>query len=88
MEDDFFPRNSLPFILDIKEGRIVDIKEDGPADVELRMNIAEFSSLMMGVDNANSYLKWGLMEISDVSYIKVINSLFQTDSKPMITKAF
>ncbi|UOR12824.1 GNAT family N-acetyltransferase [Halobacillus amylolyticus] len=88
IEDDLFPINSLPFILDIKGGRIVDIKEDGPADVELRMNIAVFSSLVMGVDNANSYLKWGLMEISDVSYIKVINSLFQTDSKPMITKAF
>lgn len=88
INDNFFPLNSSPFILYIINGEIVEVREEGPFDVELRMNVAEFSSMVMGVENAHFYLKWGLMEISDESYIKVVNSLFQTDSKPMIFKAF
>ncbi|UOQ42921.1 sterol carrier protein domain-containing protein [Halobacillus salinarum] len=88
INDDFFPLNSSTFILYITNGEIAEVREDGPFDVELRMDIAEFSSMVMGVENALTYLKWGLMEISDESYSKVINSLFQTESKPMIVKAF
>lgn len=88
INDNFYPVNSLPFILYIENGKIVQIKENGSFDVAIRMNIAEFSSMVMGVENAHSYLKWGLMEISDKSYIKVISSIFQSDSKPMVVKAF
>lgn len=88
IHDDFYPANSAPFILHIQNGKIVEILEHGPFDVKLSMNVAEFSSMVMGVESALSYFKWGLMEISDRDYLQVINALLNTGSKPVMAKAF
>ncbi|MFQ3544501.1 GNAT family N-acetyltransferase [Halobacillus rhizosphaerae] len=86
--DDFYPDHARPFILDIQEGKIENIREDGLFEVEVKMNIAEFSSLVMGVESVYTYLRWGLMEISNEKYKCVLQTLFHKDCKPMNTKAF
>ncbi|WP_162785143.1 GNAT family N-acetyltransferase [Bacillus sp. P14.5] len=86
--DSFYPSNSLPFIVAFENGKIVKIEEKGSYEVEIKMDIAEFSSWVMGVKNAHFFLRWGLMEISDERYSSVINCLFQTDRKPVVAKGF
>ncbi|MGF2616290.1 GNAT family N-acetyltransferase [Rossellomorea vietnamensis] len=88
INDDFYPSNSMSFIVAFEKGKIVEVNEKGSYDVEIKMNIAEFSSMVMGVENAHFFLRLGLMEISDSGYRKIINSLFQMDSKPVVVKAF
>ncbi|TYR74474.1 GNAT family N-acetyltransferase [Rossellomorea vietnamensis] len=88
IHDEFYHSNSLPFIVTFENGKIAEVKEKGSYDVEIKMDIAEFSSMVMGVENAYFFLRWGLMDISNESYSRVINSLFQTDQKPVMVKAF
>ena len=75
------------YIVSFEEGRakMADTEE---FDVEISMNIANFSSMFMGAVDFKSLLGYGLAKISDNSYVEAVEMAFKTDRSPMCTKFF
>ncbi|MFC4559801.1 enhanced intracellular survival protein Eis [Virgibacillus kekensis] len=86
--DEFFPQNSSAIIIDVVKGTLKEVRNEGIYDVELKINVSEFSSLVMGAVNLRTLQKWGLSELSESSYVRTLTSLFSTDNLPVVTKAF
>lgn len=61
---------------------------EGEYDVEISMDVSDFSSLLMGVINFKSLFRYGLANISNEKYIETVNKIFATDEKPMCTAKF
>lgn len=60
----------------------------GDYDVEVCMDVAEFSSLLVGAVNFKSLYKYGLAKISDPSYVGVVDKIFAVEDKPICTTPF
>ena len=85
--DSFLPENAGSTLLRFEGGcvRRVDGRE---RDVSLRLDVAEFSSLLAGSVDFFSLFRYGLVEISDPAYVKTINRIFAVEQKPMCTTSF
>ncbi len=64
------------------------LAEDGAHDVEIRLDVAEFSSLLMGTVSFTSLHTYGLAEISDTAYLDTVDRLFHVHRKPVCTTPF
>jgi predicted acetyltransferase len=60
----------------------------GKHDVEIRLDVSDFSSLIMGVVSFKSLYEYGLAEISHTKYINTVNRIFMADEKPRCTTLF
>lgn len=58
------------------------------AAVEIRMGVAELSSLLMGAVSFRSLYRYGLADISDPERTEDVTRLFLTDEKPVCTTPF
>ncbi|HEY7126961.1 MAG TPA: GNAT family N-acetyltransferase [Ktedonobacterales bacterium] len=85
--DSFFPSNAGSLVVQFAEGRPT-LSEDERHDVEIRLEVAEFSSLLLGVVNFQSLYRYHLADISDPGYLETINRLFYTPEKPICLTAF
>lgn len=87
IKDNFVEDNDGSIIVHFNNGfpTIVDGKE---YDVEIKLNIADFSSLITCVVNFNSLHKYGRAFISDESYLRKINNIFASDEKPICMTMF
>ena len=86
VEDSFLPENAASFLLGLEHGHLSLLEEEGH-DCELRIDIAEFSSLLIGVVGFRSLSRYGLADISDPGYIEVVERIFAAD-KPVCMTAF
>jgi predicted acetyltransferase len=85
--DSFLPENAGSTLLRFEGGRVR--RMDGAEhDVRVRLDIAEFSSLLTGSVDFYSLYRYGLVEISDPAYIETVNRLFAVEQKPMCTTSF
>lgn len=57
-------------------------------DVEISMDISDFSSMFMGVVSFKSLYMYGLADISDENCIGMIDRIFAVDRKPMCIAKF
>ncbi|WP_202710531.1 GNAT family N-acetyltransferase [Sporosalibacterium faouarense] len=87
IEDSFISENDGSYIIDFKNGK-ANLSEDEDFQVEVSMDISDFSSLLMGVINFRNLCNYGLVRISDDSYISKINKIFHIEEKPKCTTAF
>lgn len=87
IQDSFIQDNDRSFIIHFNEGR-AEMKDDNDFEVEISMDIAEFSSLLVGSVNFKSLYRYGLANISDTSYIDTVNKLFYIEEKPICTTPF
>jgi predicted acetyltransferase len=85
--DDFFSANNAAIIVHFRDGR-ASVEPEGCYEVEISLNIAEFSSLLMGTVNFRSLYQYGLATISDEQYVSVLNNLFMVSQKPQNTVRF
>ena len=85
--DSFLPENAGSTLLHFDQGRL-SLPADGPSDVEIRMDIAEFSSLLMGAVNFRSLHRYGLAHISDPAYVGVVDKVFAVADKPVCMTHF
>ncbi|MCQ4924602.1 GNAT family N-acetyltransferase [Tissierella carlieri] len=85
--DSFITDNDGSIIVDFNNGfpTVVDDKE---YDVEIKLDIADFSSLITCTVNFNSLYKYGRALISDESYLKKVNNIFASDEKPICITMF
>jgi predicted acetyltransferase len=87
IQDELQSDDSKNFTVKFSHGEIKSFNEQ-PVDTVVKMEISEFSSMIMGAVNFRSLHKWGKAEISIPGYINQINELFQTYERPTCTKAF
>jgi len=85
--DSFLPENAGNLLLRFDKGRL-HIADAGAHDVEIRLDIAEFSSLLVGVVNFKSLYKYGLAELSDAAYVDTVNQIFAVEDKPICMTHF
>src|SRR5262249_20198644 len=84
--DGFRPANDLPVTVAFAEGK-PPVVGDGQHDVALDLDIAEFSSLLMGAIDLESLYLYGLAEVSDPVWLPQLTRLFAT-RKPITTTPF
>jgi len=87
ISDSFYPANAGNPVVHFRDGLPAVSVEDAH-DVEIRLDVAEFSSLLLGVVSFRSLYLYGLAEISDTGYLETINRLFLAASKPVCLTAF
>jgi len=87
IEDSFIADNDGSTIIHFNNG-YPSIAEDEDYDVEIKLNIADFSSLLVCAVTFNSLYKYGRAWVSDESYLKKINNIFASDQKPICMTMF
>ncbi len=85
--DSLVPENSDTHTVRYEAGGS-SILVDGLADVTVKMNVSEFSSMVMGVASFQRLYELGFAEISDPSYIGLIHRHFFSEVKPVCMTEF
>ncbi len=87
INDDFLPENDGTRYIDFDNGK-VSLKKSGKYDVEISLDIAEFSSVVLGAVDFKDLYAIGRADISDEKYLKTVNRLFHSDTRPMTLTMF
>ena len=87
LKDSFQPTNAGDYIVHFIDGKPT-LKSKGKYDVEIEIDIAEFSSLLMGCVDFKSLYNYGLAGISDLKYLDTVHRLFLADQKPVCWTQF
>lgn len=87
LKDSFLPENEGSRIMHFADGIAVEAS-DSEYDLEIRMDVAEFSSLVMGTVDFKHLYRYALADISDPSAVETVQKLFKVDEKPMCTVVF
>jgi predicted acetyltransferase len=85
--DSFQPANDGAVTVAFQDGR-PRVIEDGQHDVALSLDVAEFSSLLMGAVDLESLYLYGLADVSDPGWLPRLTRLFSTPRKPICTTPF
>ncbi len=85
--DSFFKKNQGSSIVHFDNGR-AHLKKKADFEVEMCLDISDFSSLIMGVIDVRSLYRYGLVDISHHRYVAIINRMFKTEEKPVCTTLF
>lgn len=85
--DSFLPENEGHLTVRFNKGR-PDIEQAATPDVGITLDIAEFSSLLMGAADFRSLYRYGLADISEVTRVEQVNRLFATKEKPICMTHF
>lgn len=87
IKDNLLAENNECIIVHFVNGKPF-IKEENDFDVEIEMDISDFSSMIMGVIGFKALYNYGLANLSDDTYIDTINKLFLSEDKPVCMTAF
>jgi len=87
LKDSFLRENEGSTIIHFQDGKPA-VKPRGEHEAEIRMDVAEFSSLLMGVIPFQSLLAYGLAGISKEKYAEAVNRLFLIEAKPVCLSEF
>ncbi|MFW9906010.1 MAG: enhanced intracellular survival protein Eis [Candidatus Thorarchaeota archaeon] len=88
IRDTFLPVNNGEYIVHFQKGYPSVILTKDDFNVELTLNIARFSSLVMGAISITKLYKYGLIEISDGNMLQLLDKLFRTDEPPFTIEPF
>lgn len=85
--DSFLEENNGSVMVHFDKGA-ASIADNGDYEAEIRLDVADFSSLITGAVDFKSLLMYGLAEISDDKYAKTVNKLFEAEQKPKCFSIF
>ncbi|WP_139491267.1 GNAT family N-acetyltransferase [Brevibacillus dissolubilis] len=88
IRDSFLPENDGSTIVHFTDGYARVVTDTGEYDVEIGMDIAEFSSMIMGVVPFRQLVRYGMATISDERYVEWVNRLFAAEEKPWCNTPF
>ncbi len=87
VRDSFLPEVNGSYDLVFRQGRLQ--SGDGVApEVELKMDIADFSSLLMGTVRLRSLVRYELATLSDPAWLDRLDRLFRVEEKPLCMTEF
>ena len=81
------PENAGSTLLGFEDGRL-HLLHESPCDVELRLDVAAFSSLLVGAVGFRRLHMYGLADVSDPAYIDTVDRIFAVEQKPVCTTEF
>lgn len=87
IKDSFLKENEGQLIVHFKGGK-PSLKRHADFDVEVNIDIADFSSLLMGSVNYHSLFEYGLSDISDERYVDTVAKVFGVEQKPICHTIF
>jgi hypothetical protein len=87
ISDSFYPANAGSLVVLFRDG-LPSVSADDTYDVEIKLDVAEFSSLLLGIVSFRNLYLYNLAQISDTSHLETINRLFLTPAKPVCLTAF
>lgn len=87
VDDSFYPPNDRGTTIRFESGR-AQVSGTETAEVEVRLGVADWSSLLMGAVSFRQLHSYGLARISDAAYIETINRIFATADKPICMTRF
>lgn len=85
--DTFLQENNRSYIVNFNDGRAICIDE-GEYEVELSIDIADFSSLITCSVDLKSLYKYGMARLSRETYLNKLNTIFSSDERPKCLTAF
>jgi predicted acetyltransferase len=86
ISDSFFPANEGSTTVEFRRGRAT-VAESKHADTEIRLDISDLSSLLVGAVDFGSLYRLGLVEVSASDSIGHLEALFRSE-KPICTTGF
>jgi predicted acetyltransferase len=87
VRDTLIKENNGSLIIHFNNGRAA-IVEAGEFDTEVELDIADFSSLIVGAVSFNALLRYGIAQISDHRYADTVDRIFTMPGKPICLAAF
>jgi len=87
VKDSFVAENNKPFLLEFSNGQCT-VTANAAPDATLDINVADFSSLVMGCVNLKHLVKYGNATFSDASYLDALSRAFSLDEKPVCLTYF
>jgi len=87
VDDSFLPENDVAVVVHFTDGKPV-VVDDGGYDVEIRLDVAWLSSLLMGVIDFWKLWMMGLAEVSDEGYVDTLDMLFRAQRRPVTIEEF
>lgn len=88
IRDSFYPENDGTTIVHFDSGTARVMDETAAYDVEVSMDVAHFSSLVMGVLPLRVLVNYGLATVSNSEYTDTLTTLFQSAQPPVCVKGF
>jgi predicted acetyltransferase len=85
--DTFLPENDGSVLVRFRDG-YPSLIENGEADIEVSLGVAEFSSLLMGTVRFSSLYLYKRVEIAQPDAVETIDRLFAVAKKPICLTAF
>ena len=86
VEDSLLPSNHGSIVVHFGGGK--QVLGESSYDVEVSLNVEWFSSLIMGVVDFRKLWLYGLVEVSDESYMEKLDTLFHVAKKPETIEEF
>jgi predicted acetyltransferase len=87
LRDSFLAENDGSTVVHFRQGRPA-LQDDADYDIEVGLDIADFSSLLMGAVRFKSLYMYGLADISDERAVDTVDRLFMTEAKPICMTPF
>ncbi len=85
--DTFIPENHGSYVVHFNNGVATMVKNYN-YEVQLTLDIADFSSLITCAVDLKSLYKYGRAQLSNKEYLNTLNELFSSDSKPLCMTDF
>jgi predicted acetyltransferase len=87
VRDSFLPENDGSTLVKFADGR-PEVLAKGKADFEVSLDVAEFSSMVLGAIPFRTLYEYGLAEITDSARVVTVDELFKTERGPICTTMF
>jgi predicted acetyltransferase len=87
LEDSFLPENAGSTTILFEQGR-AQVQDDDAHDVALRLDVADFSSLLVGAISFKRLYSYGRVTLSDPRYVDLLQRLFAVEDKPICLTRF
>ncbi len=87
LEDTFLPENAGSTVVTFDAGHAT-VTDNAHADVDLHVNVADFSSLIVGAVDFERLYTYGRAQVSDVEYLETIQRLFAVARPPICMTGF
>lgn len=88
VKDTFLKENDTSLIIHFENGRPQINTGSARFDVEVKMEVADFSSLIIGAVGFKSLYYYGAARISKAAYLDQLHRLFATEQKPVCMTSF
>ena len=82
LSDTFLPENAGSYRLDIDAGRASLAAADSPAEIELSMDVSDFSSLAVGAVDFARLHAYGRVTLNDDTHAPLLDRLFHANARP------